>query len=217
MDREKGIRRKITGRSLVGITGGIGSGKSRVCRFLARQYRFPVIDLDAICKQLLMPEESGWLALRDILPVDFFCGSGALDRKAFRDALFSDSALRNRVDAVLHPLARLEMEKQVARVFAVACPVLPVLPVLVEIPLLFEAGWQDDVQLIVVVYADIPVRLQRIIQRDQISEEQAGKAVDAQRCLTEKASLADYVIDNSGGWRHTCTQLRQLVGALGCG
>ncbi len=205
-DKNKEPVRNTTESSVIGITGGIGSGKSRVCDFLKKYCQLSVINLDVICKELLMPDEPGWLALRNILSADFFNASGGLERKTFRNALFSDAGLRNRVDVVLHPLARLEMNKRVS---------LRDGPVLAEIPLLFEAGWQDDVQVIIVVYANNPVQLQRIIQRDHVSEEQAGKSVSAQQCLAEKALLADHVIDNSGDWRNTCMQLKQLVGVLG--
>ncbi|MCI5222809.1 MAG: dephospho-CoA kinase [Candidatus Electrothrix sp. AR4] len=205
---ERRVCRNTAERTVIGVTGGIGSGKSRVCAYMAERYRFPFLNLDLICKQLLMPDEPGWLALREVVPGDFFTASGALDRKIFRNALFADTALRSRVDAVLHPLARVEMNNRAALLNG---------RVLVEIPLLFEAGWQDAVQLIVVVYADLSVRLRRIVQRDQVTTEQAVKAVDAQRCLVEKASLADYVIDNSFSWRYTCAQLQQFFGVLGSG
>ena len=86
--------------------------------------------------------------------------------------------------------------------------------VLAEIPLLFEAGWQDSVSQIVVVYADEAVRLQRIMERDQVTETEARQAVAAQMPLAEKAELADYTLDNSGDWQETCGHVRQFAAAL---
>ncbi|MCI5211592.1 MAG: dephospho-CoA kinase [Candidatus Electrothrix sp. ATG2] len=186
---------------IIGVTGGIGSGKSRVCTFLSNQYNLPLISLDIICRDLLQQQQTGWQALRTLLPDAYFGPNGELDRQLFRQQLFHDSSLRKRVDAVLHPLARHEMEQQAAKLHG---------PVFVEIPLLFEAGWQDAVQLIIVVYADTPIRLQRIMQRDQITEEEAKKAVAAQQCLRKKATSADHVIDNSGPWDRTCAQIQGL-------
>ncbi|MCI5139527.1 MAG: dephospho-CoA kinase, partial [Candidatus Electrothrix sp. AR1] len=71
--------------------------------------------------------------------------------------------------------------------------------------------WGGGVDLIIVVYADTAVRVQRIMQRDRVNEEQAKKAVAAQQCLREKAASADHVIDNSGHWEQTCSQVQQLV------
>ena len=201
--KDKGSRQLQT----IGITGGIGSGKSRVCSYLAKLCRLPVVDLDRICRQLLVTGEPGWLALKGIVEDHFFTASGELDRKAFRSALFADDRLRSRVDALLHPLARAEMAEQISGAGS---------SVLVEIPLLFEAGWHDDVQRIVVVYADATVRCQRIVDRDHVSAEQARQAVFAQHSLVEKALQANHVIDNSCSWQDTCLQLRHLAGCLGC-
>lgn len=199
---------KSKGRAqAIGITGGIGSGKSRVCSYLAQLCRFPVIDLDLICKQLLLIDAPGWLGLKQILGDHFFFPSGEIERRIFRNALFADAQLRKRVDVLLHPLARAEMAEQVDRTGG---------SVLIEIPLLFEAGWQDDVQLIVVVYADPAVRLQRIVSRDNVSNEQAQQAIAAQHSLLEKALLAEHVIDNSGNWQATCLQVQDLADCLGC-
>ena len=192
---------------IIAITGGIGSGKSKVCSYLASLCRLPVVDLDRICRQLLVPGEPGWLALKEVAEDQFFTVSGELDRVAFRKALFADDELRSRVDTLLHPLARKEMTEQVSRYSG---------PVLVEIPLLFEAGWQDDVQLIVVVYANPEVRVERIVSRDNVSVEQARQEVCAQYSLAEKASQAHHVIDNSNSWQQTCLQLRHLADCLGC-
>ncbi|MEA2114186.1 MAG: dephospho-CoA kinase [Thermodesulfobacteriota bacterium] len=192
---------------IIAITGGIGSGKSKVCSHLAKLCQLPVVDLDRICRQLLVTGAPGWLALKELLDDYFFTVSGELDRVAFRKVLFEDEGLRSRVDSLLHPLARKEMAEQVSRHSG---------PVLVEIPLLFEAGWQEDVQLIVVVYADPEVRVQRIVSRDNVSAEQARQEICAQYSLAEKALQAHHVTDNSGSWQETCLQLSHLADCLSC-
>lgn len=194
---------------IIGITGGIGSGKSRVCAYLAELGGWPLLDVDQICRQLLAPQKAGWLALRTLLADDFFLPSGELDRKRLRQAIFADSALRRQIDSLLHPLAKKEMLTQAAQQTA------PL--VLAEIPLLFEAGWQDSVSLTVLVYATEAVRLRRIMERDQVTEEQARQAAAAQMPLEEKKRLADYLVDNSGYWQKTCGQLRQLAAILAQG
>jgi dephospho-CoA kinase len=190
----------------IGITGGIGSGKSRVCSYLAKSCHLPVVDLDCICRQLLEPGAAGWLKLKENLDERFFGPADALDRTVFRTALFADTELRSRVDSLLHPLAREEMAERISSVNG---------SVLVEIPLLFEAGWHNDVESIIVVYAGPAVCCQRIVDRDHVTVEQAQQAVAAQFSLAEKARLADHVIDNSFSWQDTCVQLRQLADRLG--
>ncbi|RUM41071.1 MAG: dephospho-CoA kinase [Desulfobulbus sp.] len=192
---------------IIGITGGIGSGKSRVCRYLGRLCQMEVVDLDDICRKLLLPGNDGWQALKENIDSRFFQSDGELDRVSFRDELFKNKQFRNLVDSLLHPLAQKKMNHQLAGVEGM---------VLVEIPLLFEAGWQDYVDVIIVVYAEKVHRMQRIVNRDGVSEEQAGLAISAQYSLSRKASLAHYVVDNSGSWKKTCNQLEHLSEALGC-
>jgi len=194
---------------IIGITGGIGTGESRVCHYLAELCQLPIIDLDLICKQLLQPAAPGWQAIEELTGGKFLSAGPAreIDRPAFRKALFLDNAFRKQVDALLHPLARSEMAEQIARADSA---------VLVEVPLLFEAGWQEDVGKIIVVYADREVQVQRIISRDHVSGQQAQQAVAAQFSLAEKAKLADYVIDNSLSWQNSCHQLQKLADCLGC-
>ena len=188
---------------IIGITGGIGSGKSRVCSYLAELGGWPLINVDHICRQLLMPQAAGLTALRTVLAANFFTAVGELNRPKLREAIFADSVLRQQIDNLLHPLAKKEMVAQAA---ASAAPM-----VLAEIPLLFEAGWQDIVSVTIVVYATEAVRLRRIIVRDQVGEEQARQAIFAQMPLEEKKRLASYFIDNSSDWLKTCDQLRQIV------
>jgi dephospho-CoA kinase len=192
---------------LIGVTGGIGSGKSRTCRYLASICRAPVIDLDLICRDLLVVGAPGWRLLKKMIGPWFFLASGELDRTAVREAIFADDKLRSEIDGLLHPLARAEMFRQAEAVEG---------PVLVEIPLLFEAGWQDDVDVIIVVYADKAERVKRIVRRDLVSAQQAEQAVAAQQSLSAKALLAHHVIANSGDWSATCEQLQRLAEQLHC-
>jgi dephospho-CoA kinase len=196
----------MTDRRRIGITGGIGSGKSRVSDYFAEICRLPIISLDLVCRDLLEPDNTGWLSLRGLLGNSFFDSSGVLDRAALRRELFADTALRGQVDALLHPLAREEMHSRVAEIDG---------PVLIEIPLLYEAGWQDDVDVVVVVLADSEMCCKRIMERDRVSLDEARKAVAAQMSPEEKARRADHVIDNSGSWNTTCRQVEALADLLG--
>ena len=120
-----------------------------------------------------------------------------------RECLFSDSVVRQQVDVLLHPLARVAMHREVMRYTA------PL--VLVEIPLLYEAGWQGDVDAVLVVYARRGVQCRRIMLRDKVTRKKATQAIAAQMDLREKSQRADFVIDNSGEWVVT----RERVVALG--
>jgi len=187
---------------IIGITGGIGSGKSRVTAFWATFFGHSLLDLDAICRELLLQGHPGWHALRAQLGNRFFAKNGNLDRVAFRKAIFADNILREAVDDVLHPLAKLRMKEQ--------CRLSRGEIYLVEIPLLYEAEWQQDLDRIVVVVADQETRLARIIARDNVSKQESLQALRAQRPLIQKALVADHVIENHGAWAATCLQVLHL-------
>lgn len=187
---------------IIGITGGIGSGKSRVAGFWSTFFGHPLVDLDAICRDLLVRGRPGWQALRAQFNDRFFEESGTLDRSAFRKAIFADNILRKAVDDILHPLAKLSMNEQCRQGSGEIY--------LVEIPLLYEAGWQQDVDRVVVVVADEATRRARIIARDSVSEQESVQALRAQSPLAQKALVADHVIENNGAWAATCLQVLHL-------
>lgn len=188
---------------LLGITGGIGSGKSSVSRLLASYCRAPLVDIDGCCRQLLERDQPGWLALRAGFWDDFFLQDGGIDRVALRERIFRDADVRRQIDALLHPLAREAMRREVINARS------PL--VFVDIPLLYEAGWQADVDAVLVVNARRGAQCCRIMRRDGVSRRKAAQAIAAQMNLTEKARRADFVIDNSGAWSAT----REHVIALG--
>ena len=186
-------------RTVLGITGGIGSGKSAVSRLLSCYCLAPLIDLDQCCRHLLDINQSGWLALNHHFGDRYFTNSGALNRPLLRDAIFSDATIRQQVDRLLHPLARAAMQHEMGGIDSKL--------ILVEIPLLYEAGWEREVNKVLVVYARPGAQCCRIMRRDGVSRGKAAQAVSSQMKLTEKARRADYVIDNSGPWSATRDQV----------
>ena len=183
---------------LIGITGVIGSGKSCVARMLAACSFLPLLSADRECAALLMPGKSGWQALHATLGADFFQNDGSLDRPALRQAMFSDPLLRQRIDALLHPMVRAE-------IFRIAAA-QEQHQALVEVPLLFEAGWEADFNTVIVGYAPAATCLRRIMERDRVDRQGAAQALKAQYDIADKALQADHVIDNSGS--HFATELQ---------
>lgn len=188
---------------LLGVTGGIGSGKSCVSRLLASYCLAPLVDVDQCCRRLLEIDQPGWLALRAAFGDVFLQANGAIDRVALRERLFSEPHFRRQVDSLLHPLAREAMRRAAASCLESL--------VLIEIPLLYEAGWQSEVDAVLVVYARRGAQCCRIMRRDGVSRRKAAQAIAAQMNLGDKAEKADYVIDNSDSW--AC--VRQRVVGLG--
>jgi len=163
------------------------------------------IDADLICRRLLMPNGKGWAALRQALGQEFFLADQTIDRARLRQVLFSDDTVRSQVNGLLHPLAREEVVARINKIESEGGG-----PVVVEVPLLFEAAWEDIFDRIVVVYADCNTCLQRIMRRDAVTLSEAKAGFASQASLLDKAVLADHVIDNSGCWTDTCLQLLHL-------
>ncbi len=187
---------------LIGITGGICSGKSSVAAYWSRCFQLELIDLDAICRDLLTLEQPGWLALKKHYGHRFFTSAGHLDRPGFRTTLFSDQTLRDEINSILHPLAGAHMQHEYHRAKKSV--------VLVEVPLLFEAGWEQKVDRIVVVYATGKIRCKRIVNRDEVNRNEAEQAMSIQWPLRRKIEAADHVIDNSRSWFNTCLRIMHL-------
>lgn len=177
-------------RYAVGLTGGIGSGKSTVAeRFAARG--IVVIDADTAAHSLTSPNGAAIAAIRDAFGATFIDASGALARARMRERAFSDPDAKRRLEAILHPMIRDVCERQRE---AAASPY-----VLLVVPLLFESGnWQTRVQRTLVVDCSEAIQMKRVMRRSGLSAE-AVRAIMANQIAREaRLALADDVIDNSG-------------------
>lgn len=191
---------------VIGLTGGVGSGKSLVSdRYAA--LGAPVIDADLITRELVAP---GGEALAEIVAqfgADMLTPQGQLDRRRLRERVFSDPAERKRLEQILHPGVRRRIRQRLDALRAAADP--PAYCIVV-IPLLVEAGMEDMVDQVVVVDCDAELQLQRVMQRDQCSREQAAAIVQAQLPRERRLARAHVVIDNSGDVAAVDRQVRQL-------
>jgi dephospho-CoA kinase len=200
---------------VVGLSGGIGTGKSTVARLLARAGAI-VIDADAIVHRL----QAAGSPLLDELATAFgpevIGPEGALDRKRLADLVFRDPAARARLNAIVHPRVGAEMARalEAARQAGAALVVL-------DIPLLFEGRVTgrsgasalefDDT---VLVYAPRELQIERAVARDEGTREDIERRLAAQLPIEEKRALADHVIDNSGSLEETERQVRALFEVL---
>lgn len=205
---------------VLALTGGIGSGKSSVAG-LFQAHGAQLISADQVARELLEPGALGWLSLRAEFAGRFFDGAGRVDRVALRRAIFSDAELRARLDSLLHPLIRAQIAELIAGASVTTRPNptrRPVFPgIVVEVPLLFEAGWQDDFGVIVVVRSEDEQAVRRLMARDLVSRSEAEAALAAQLPMSEKIARADLVIDNRGDLAATARQVAQLIERLTSG
>jgi dephospho-CoA kinase len=192
----------MTRRLRIGLTGGIASGKSTVTQRFT-ELGVPVIDADVVSRAVVEPGTPGLAQVVERFGPKVLDTHGRLDRKALRAEIFDDSASRQALDAILHPLIRAEMEKQVA---AASAPY-----VVMAIPLLVEGGDPHRrVDRVLVVDADEALQLQRVQARDGSSQDQARAILAAQASREARLAAADDVISNTG----TVAELRQAVDRL---
>jgi dephospho-CoA kinase len=189
----------------VGLTGGIASGKTTVCQSFAR-LGAKVFDVDQVARQVVQPGHSAWRKLQQVFGPDFFCSDGSLDRNRMRSAIFADPEQRHRLNEIVHP----EVTREIHRRAEQLAKSEPDAVLVVDAPLLIEVGAREQFDRVVVVYVDENTQVERLVQRDTISAEEARQALKAQIALQEKASQADYIIDNSGTLEETQTQVEKV-------
>lgn len=192
----------------IALTGTVGSGKSVVAAMLAGWLQCRCIDTDAISRLLLLPGQSAYLALQKRWGRRFICNTGEVDRSALRKAVFADDSLREELEQLLHG----DIRSYVVQQMAIAADRGKHL--LVEVPLLFEVGWQEDFDHTITVYVPTEISVKRTMLRDAVSETDARAVVAAQLGAEKKALLADSVINNSGIWAATVLQVAHLAGNL---
>ena len=196
---------------LVGLTGGIASGKSTLAAAL-RALGAPVIDADALARAAVGKDTP---ALRDITR-EFGPGvigpDGELDRRAMAALVFSDPAARARLEAIVHPAVRAAVASETARLAASGHDLA-----FYDVPLLYERGLEREVDCVVVVHAPRALQVERLQARDGMTRAEAEGRLEAQLPIDEKALRADVVVSNEGDVAALRSRAAPLLAALRAG
>ena len=185
---------------IIGLTGGIGSGKSAAAKIL-KELGLKVIDLDQITHELMRPGELGYIEIKKEFGEKYIDTKGAIDRKLLREEIFSSFDLKKRIESILHPIIFEECNKQLNLLKHEKYIVL-------VIPLLFET--KNYISLIdeaLLIDCDLETQIERVMKRDSISKALANRIIKNQMNRQEKQLLADKVILNDGNINHLKTQL----------
>ncbi|QDB79322.1 dephospho-CoA kinase [Georgenia wutianyii] len=186
----------------IGLTGGIGAGKSTVARELARLGAL-VVDADAIAREVVAPGTPGLAAVVAEFGDSVLAPDGALDRAALGRVVFADPAARARLEAITHPLIGAESARRTA-----AAP--PGTVVVHDVPLIVERGLAAQYDLVVVVGADEEVRIDRLVRDRGMTREEALARVRAQATDAQRRAVADVWLDNSGTREELLERVREL-------
>ncbi|WP_018717305.1 dephospho-CoA kinase [Arhodomonas aquaeolei] len=174
---------------VVGLTGGIASGKSTVARLFARRGA-DVIDTDAVAREVVRPGSDGLTAVVDAFGKDVLTQDHCLDRRALRALIFDDEAARRRLESILHPRIEAAVRERIAA--------SPGPYIVLVVPLLVESGWHEWVDRVAVVDVEEAHQIERLAERDDHTHEQARAALAAQTSRAHRLAHADDVIDNRG-------------------
>ena len=190
----------------IGLTGGIGSGKSEVsARFKARGA--VVIDADALAREVVEPGTAGLARVVDEFGAEVIAPDGSLDRDRLAALVFDDPEARGRLNAIVHPLVG---EATAQRLAAVPDDAI----VVFDIPLLVETGMAGAFDALVVVAAEPDVQVDRLLRLRGMTRDAALARIAAQAPLTDKIAVADYVIDNDGSLTELGTKVDRVWAEL---
>ena len=194
---------------LVGLTGGIATGKSTVSEIL-RQLGCEIIDADRLARDVVEPEQPAWKQIVAEFGGGIVTAEGALDRKKLGAIVFADPERRKRLEAITHPAIRARFQARLDELAAQGFAGI----VVFDAPVMIESGNYKNMDRLVVVVTDDATQAARLQERDGTDEAEGRRKIASQMPLAEKAKLADYVIDNSGDREATAAEVRRVFAAL---
>ena len=193
---------------VVGLTGGIGTGKSAVAAIL-RELGVTVIDADEATRAVQARGTDGLNRLAQEFGSSIITPEGDLDRSRLADIAFKDPDARLRLNAIVHPLVRQWMGERQQEAFERGDEL-----VVMDIPLLFESRGAGAFQTTILVYAPEELQLRRLMELRGMTDEQARQRIAAQMPIEEKRRLATHVIENSGSLEQLRTRVRQILAEI---
>jgi len=178
----------VTQPLVIGVTGGIGSGKSTVCSAF-ESFGIPVIDTDQVAREVVVPGSEGLADVVNEFGSEILASDGTLDRAALRRIVFADPERRRRLEALLHPRIRTHVRALVDTVSTPYC--------LIGIPLLVERGNSQQVERVLVVDCPEDVQIARVIARDKLTAQEVRAIMRTQATRQERLDMADDVVVNA--------------------
>ncbi|MEC0368913.1 dephospho-CoA kinase [Paenibacillus chibensis] len=190
---------------IIGLTGGIATGKSTVSALLIRKGAL-LVDADVIAREVMLPGHPVLAAVAEHFGQAVLLADGTLDRKKLGDIVFREPAQRQALNEITHPAIRLEIRRQMESLEREH----PERLVVVDIPLLFESGLESMFERVMLVYAPASIQKERLMNRNQLTAEEAEARINSQMDIEEKKRKADVIIDNSGSAEETQRQIDEF-------
>jgi len=196
------------GNVIVAVTGGLGTGKSTVSKILAVTLDTDLLDTDLLCRLQMQPGADGYNYFCSVFGEKFIQDDGNIDRTLLRQAVFDDEELRGQLENILHPIVQDQVIAH-GKSSSSSGEIL-----VVEVPLLYEVGWQDRFDVCIVVYVPEELIVQRVKARDGLDADQIKQISKTQMPIQKKLDYAHFIVDNSGTFVSTMQQIAWLTKKL---
>lgn len=186
---------------IIGLTGGIGSGKSTVTQRFA-DFSIPIIDADVIAHQITQPNQPALKLIAENISNETINNDGSLNRDKLRALIFSQPHQKQQLENLLHPLVYAEIAAQIAELNTAYC--------IVSVPLLIETQKTQMVDRVLVIDCSEQQQIQRVMQRSQLTKAQVHAIMTTQASRAQRQAVADDIIDNSNSFIHLAEQVKKL-------
>jgi dephospho-CoA kinase len=194
---------------IIGLTGGISSGKSTVSAILKELGAY-IIDADAIAREVVMPGRPAWQEIIYVFGAKILQEDGQINRKELADIVFQDEEARRKLNEITHPRISEERQRIIAEIAAKDAKAV----IVFDVPLLIETGMYKEVDEVWLVALPEELQIKRLINRDKVSKEEALRRISSQMPLGEKKKYAHHIIDTSGSRIDTIKQVHKLWNQL---
>jgi dephospho-CoA kinase len=194
---------------IIGLTGGVGGGKSTVLNILHEKYKAHILEADKIAKDLMSPGKVCFDKIIREFGEETKSADGELDRKKLADIVFKDDNKLKKLNNIVHPEVKNEISSQIKSIMAKDKNAI----IVIEAALLIEAGYRDICDKFWYVYSDYPVRKQRLMDSRGYTEKKIEEIVNNQLTEEEFKNMCDYVIDNSNDFENTLQQIKNIIGS----
>ena len=192
---------------IIGLTGGIATGKSTVASFIEAE-GIPIVDADIVAREVVLPQEEAYERIVAKFGSGIVRADKMLNREKLGEIVFRDETMRKKLNEIVHPAVRERMKQQADKLKQMGHPLI-----VLDIPLLIESDLFHMVDKVLLVYVSSDIQLKRLMERNGYSEEEASQRIEAQISISEKKldSRVSNIIDNSGTLTETKNQVRELL------
>jgi dephospho-CoA kinase len=194
---------------LVGLTGGIASGKSLACRYF-RELGAHIVDADQLAREVVQPFSPAWKEVVEAFGDGILAEDSQIDRPRLAEIIFADEEKRRLLERILHPRIADETSRQVRELEQAH----PEGIIIVDAALMIEVEQHENFEKLIVVFVDEETQARRLMERDLLGKADAYQRIEAQMPLTQKIEFADFVIDNNGTPEQTRKEVERVFGEL---